>query len=188
MVGDSRQGPRQGFDAVLTDINNEKQAALPAKSWTFCRSPRSSAARRFDRSCGPTGQIVNLKKGQFLSPAEMGQVAAKARRARVKNYLLTERGDHLWLQQSSGRHALDSHHATLQFSGDFRRDPFGGKSPGGGGDKSSLLYCTGPRGLIAGRGPVPVQIHADRTIYHRRRPATAPNGSRRKSPENRGVA
>jgi 2-dehydro-3-deoxyphosphooctonate aldolase (KDO 8-P synthase) len=39
-----------------------------------------------------TGQIVNLKKGQFLSPAEMGQVAAKARRAGAKKILLTERG------------------------------------------------------------------------------------------------
>jgi 2-dehydro-3-deoxyphosphooctonate aldolase (KDO 8-P synthase) len=39
-----------------------------------------------------TGQIVNLKKGQFLSPAEMGQVVEKARRAGAEKILLTERG------------------------------------------------------------------------------------------------
>ena len=40
-----------------------------------------------------TGKIVNLKKGQFLSPAEMGQVVEKARRAPGgKKLLVTERG------------------------------------------------------------------------------------------------
>jgi len=35
---------------------------------------------------------VNLKKGQFLSPAEMGQVVEKARSAGANKLLLTERG------------------------------------------------------------------------------------------------
>jgi 2-dehydro-3-deoxyphosphooctonate aldolase (KDO 8-P synthase) len=35
---------------------------------------------------------VNIKKGQFLSPAEMGQVVEKARRAGAEKILLTERG------------------------------------------------------------------------------------------------
>jgi 2-dehydro-3-deoxyphosphooctonate aldolase (KDO 8-P synthase) len=39
-----------------------------------------------------TGKIVNLKKGQFLSPNEMGRVAEKARLAGAKKILLTERG------------------------------------------------------------------------------------------------
>jgi 2-dehydro-3-deoxyphosphooctonate aldolase (KDO 8-P synthase) len=39
-----------------------------------------------------TGQIVNLKKGQFLSSAEMGQVVEKARRSGANKILLTERG------------------------------------------------------------------------------------------------
>jgi 2-dehydro-3-deoxyphosphooctonate aldolase (KDO 8-P synthase) len=39
-----------------------------------------------------TGQIINIKKGQFLSPAEMGQVVAKARAAGAEKILLTERG------------------------------------------------------------------------------------------------
>ena len=39
-----------------------------------------------------TGRIVNLKKGQFLSPNEMGRVAEKARLAGGGKILLTERG------------------------------------------------------------------------------------------------
>ena len=39
-----------------------------------------------------TGRIVNVKKGQFLSPEEMGQVAAKAEAAGGKRLMLTERG------------------------------------------------------------------------------------------------
>ena len=39
-----------------------------------------------------TGKIVNLKKGQFLSPAEMAQVARKATAAGGKKLILTERG------------------------------------------------------------------------------------------------
>ena len=39
-----------------------------------------------------TGKIVNLKKGQFLSPQEMGQVVEKAVSAGGRKILLTERG------------------------------------------------------------------------------------------------
>jgi 2-dehydro-3-deoxyphosphooctonate aldolase (KDO 8-P synthase) len=39
-----------------------------------------------------TGKIVNLKKGQFLSPAEMGEVVRKAREAGGQKILVTERG------------------------------------------------------------------------------------------------
>ncbi len=39
-----------------------------------------------------TGKIVNIKKGQFLSPKEMGNVAQKASAAGGRKILLTERG------------------------------------------------------------------------------------------------
>src|SRR5204862_3965774 len=38
------------------------------------------------------GKIVDLKKGQFLSPLEMEQVVAKAKQAGAKRILVTERG------------------------------------------------------------------------------------------------
>jgi 2-dehydro-3-deoxyphosphooctonate aldolase (KDO 8-P synthase) len=39
-----------------------------------------------------TGKIVNMKKGQFLSPQEMGQVLKKAASAGGQKLLVTERG------------------------------------------------------------------------------------------------
>ena len=110
---------------VLTDIHTETQAAIAGEVVDILQIP-AFLCRQTDliEAAALTGQIVNLKKGQFLSPAEMGQVAAKARRAGAKNPAHRTRHD-FWLQQSRGRHALDSHHATPRFSGDFRRDPFG---------------------------------------------------------------
>jgi 2-dehydro-3-deoxyphosphooctonate aldolase (KDO 8-P synthase) len=60
-----------------------------AKWWTSCKSPRQTD---LIEAAATTGQIVNIKKGQFLSPVEMGQVVDKARRAGAEKILLTERG------------------------------------------------------------------------------------------------
>jgi 2-dehydro-3-deoxyphosphooctonate aldolase (KDO 8-P synthase) len=45
-----------------------------------------------------TNKIVNIKKGQFLSPHDMINVANKVIDSGNKNILLTERGDNFWLQ------------------------------------------------------------------------------------------
>ncbi len=78
---------------VLTDIHTETQAAIVGEVVDILQIP-AFLCRQTDliEAAALTGQIVNLKKGQFLSPAEMGQVVAKARRAGAKKILLTERG------------------------------------------------------------------------------------------------
>ena len=78
---------------VLTDIHTETQAAVAGEVVDILQIP-AFLCRQTDliEAAATTGQIVNLKKGQFLSPAEMGQVVAKARSAGAKRILLTERG------------------------------------------------------------------------------------------------
>jgi len=78
---------------VLTDIHSEAQATVVGEVVDILQIP-AFLCRQTDliEAAALTGRIVNLKKGQFLSPAEMGQVAAKARRAGAKKILLTERG------------------------------------------------------------------------------------------------
>jgi 2-dehydro-3-deoxyphosphooctonate aldolase (KDO 8-P synthase) len=78
---------------VLTDIHNEAQAAAAGQVVDILQIP-AFLCRQTDliEAAGATGKIVNLKKGQFLSPAEMGQVAEKAKLAGTKKILLTERG------------------------------------------------------------------------------------------------
>jgi 2-dehydro-3-deoxyphosphooctonate aldolase (KDO 8-P synthase) len=78
---------------VLTDIHTEMQAAVAGEVVDILQIP-AFLCRQTDliETAALTGQILNLKKGQFLSPAEMGQVVKKARRAGAKKILLTERG------------------------------------------------------------------------------------------------
>jgi len=78
---------------VLTDVHNEEQAAAAGLIVDILQIP-AFLCRQTDliEAAVATGKIVNLKKGQFLSPTEMGRVAEKARLAGGKYILLTERG------------------------------------------------------------------------------------------------
>jgi 2-dehydro-3-deoxyphosphooctonate aldolase (KDO 8-P synthase) len=78
---------------VLTDVHTETQAFLAAEVVDVLQIP-AFLCRQTDLidAAARTGIIVNLKKGQFLSPQEMGQVVAKAQSAGAKKILVTERG------------------------------------------------------------------------------------------------
>ncbi len=78
---------------VLTDVHNEVQAANAGDVVDILQIPAFLCRQTdlIDAAVG-TRRIVNLKKGQFLSPAEMGRVAEKASLAGGKKILLTERG------------------------------------------------------------------------------------------------
>jgi 2-dehydro-3-deoxyphosphooctonate aldolase (KDO 8-P synthase) len=78
---------------VLTDVHNETQAAVAGRVVDIVQIP-ALLCRQTDliEAAALTGKILNLKKGPFLSPAEMGRVAEKARNAGAKRILLTERG------------------------------------------------------------------------------------------------
>jgi 2-dehydro-3-deoxyphosphooctonate aldolase (KDO 8-P synthase) len=78
---------------VLTDVHTEDQAMAAAEVVDILQIP-AFLCRQTDliRAAVQTGKIVNLKKGQFLSPAEMGQVVQKAREAGGRRLLVTERG------------------------------------------------------------------------------------------------
>jgi 2-dehydro-3-deoxyphosphooctonate aldolase (KDO 8-P synthase) len=78
---------------VLTDVHTEAQAVSAAEVVDILQIP-AFLCRQTDLIAAAvrTGKIVNLKKGQFLSPAEMGQVVDKAKSAGGKRLLVTERG------------------------------------------------------------------------------------------------
>jgi len=85
---------REEFDVpVLTDVHTEEQATLAGEVVDILQIP-AFLCRQTDliEASVATGKIVNLKKGQFLSPQEMGRVAEKAGLAGAKKILLTERG------------------------------------------------------------------------------------------------
>jgi 2-dehydro-3-deoxyphosphooctonate aldolase (KDO 8-P synthase) len=78
---------------VLTDVHTETQAAVAGEVVDMLQIP-AFLCRQTDliEAAACTGRIVNLKKGQFLSPPEMGQVIAKAKSAGARRILVTERG------------------------------------------------------------------------------------------------
>ena len=78
---------------VLTDIHEPAQAAVAAKVVDILQVP-AFLARQTDLlvACGRTGRIVNVKKGQFMSPQEMGLAVEKVRSCGNDNVMLTERG------------------------------------------------------------------------------------------------
>ena len=157
---------------VLTDVHTETQAAIAGEVVDILQIP-AFLCRQTDliEAAAITGRIINLKKGQFLSPDEMGQVAEKARRAGAKKILLTERGTTFGynnlvadmrsipiLKRSGFPVIFDATHSV--------------QLPGGGGDKSSgqrefapvLARCAlaaGANGLFIETHPRPEHALSD---------------------------
>ena len=79
--------------ALLTDVHEPAQAAMAAEVVDVLQVP-AFLARQTDllAACGASGRSVNIKKGQFMSPAEMGNAVAKVRGAGTSQVWLTERG------------------------------------------------------------------------------------------------
>jgi 2-dehydro-3-deoxyphosphooctonate aldolase (KDO 8-P synthase) len=78
---------------VLTDIHESYQAAPVAEVVDVLQIP-AFLCRQTDLllAAAQTGKAINVKKGQFLSPPEMKNVAKKLESGGARNILLTERG------------------------------------------------------------------------------------------------
>jgi 2-dehydro-3-deoxyphosphooctonate aldolase (KDO 8-P synthase) len=78
---------------VLTDVHEPNQVPLAAKVVDILQVP-AFLARQTDLlvACGKTRCTVNIKKGQFMSPQEMGNAVAKVKHAGNDQIILTERG------------------------------------------------------------------------------------------------
>jgi 2-dehydro-3-deoxyphosphooctonate aldolase (KDO 8-P synthase) len=157
---------------VLTDVHTVEQTTSAAGVADILQIP-AFLCRQTDliTAAVRTGKIVNLKKGQFLSPEEMGEVANKAKAAGGKKLLLTERGT------TFGYHNLVADMRSIPI---LRRFGFpvifdathSVQLPGAGGDKSSgqrefapvLARCAlaaGANGIFLETHPQPDQALSD---------------------------
>ncbi len=150
---------------VLTDVHTEAQAEAAAQVADILQIP-AFLCRQTDLIAAAvrTGKIVNIKKGQFLSPEEMGQVIGKAQNAGGRKLLLTERGT------TFGYHNLVADMRSIPI---MRRFGFpvifdathSVQLPGGGGDRSSgqrefapvLARCA----VAAGANGVFIETHPE---------------------------
>jgi 2-dehydro-3-deoxyphosphooctonate aldolase (KDO 8-P synthase) len=78
---------------ILTDIHEASQAAPVAEVVDVLQIP-AFLSRQTDLliAAGKTGRVVNLKKGQFLSPWEMANAVEKVAKTGNEKIFLTERG------------------------------------------------------------------------------------------------
>ncbi|HEY0181801.1 MAG TPA: 3-deoxy-8-phosphooctulonate synthase [Rhodopila sp.] len=78
---------------VLTDVHAPDQCAIAAQAVDVLQIP-AFLCRQTDLllAAGETGRAINVKKGQFLAPWDMANVAAKIASTGNDNILLCERG------------------------------------------------------------------------------------------------
>ncbi|MCC8153435.1 MAG: 3-deoxy-8-phosphooctulonate synthase [Tannerellaceae bacterium] len=78
---------------TVTDIHENEEAAMAAKYVDILQIP-AFLCRQTDLlvAAAETGKIVNIKKGQFLSPGSMQFAVQKVIDAGNKNVMITERG------------------------------------------------------------------------------------------------
>lgn len=86
---------KKEFDVpVLTDIHTPQEAAIAAEVVDIIQIP-AFLSRQTDIliEAAKTGKIVNIKKGQFLSPQQIIQSAQKVEKSGNDKILITERGN-----------------------------------------------------------------------------------------------
>jgi 2-dehydro-3-deoxyphosphooctonate aldolase (KDO 8-P synthase) len=150
---------------VLTDVHTEKQATMAGEVLDILQIP-AFLCRQTDliRAAVSTGKIVNIKKGQFLSPTEMGQVVKKAAEAGAQKLMVTERGT------TFGYNNLVADMRSIPIMKSFGIPVIFDAThsvqlPGGGGDKSSgqrefapvLARCA----IAAGADGVFIETHPE---------------------------
>jgi 2-dehydro-3-deoxyphosphooctonate aldolase (KDO 8-P synthase) len=78
---------------VVTDVHEPGQCAIVAEAVDVLQIP-AYLCRQTDLlvAAAKTGRVVNIKKGQFLAPWDMANVAQKCAQAGNENLMLCERG------------------------------------------------------------------------------------------------
>lgn len=122
---------------VTTDIHSPEEAEIAAEYIDVLQIP-AFLCRQTDliRAAAETGRVVNVKKGQFLAPWDMKNVAKKLERFGCKKFFFTERGVSFgynnlvadmrslyWLREGGYLVMFDATHSVQR--------------PGGAGDKTS---------------------------------------------------
>jgi 2-dehydro-3-deoxyphosphooctonate aldolase (KDO 8-P synthase) len=122
---------------VTTDIHSPEQAEIAAPYIDLLQIP-AFLCRQTDLilAAGATGRAVNVKKGQFLAPWDVKNIAVKLEASGCKNFCFTERGTTFgynnlvadmrsipWMQEQGYAVIFDATHSVQR--------------PGGGGDTTS---------------------------------------------------
>ncbi len=150
---------------ILTDVHTPEEAQEASAVADVLQIP-AFLCRQTDLllTAAKTGRVVNVKKGQFLSPAEMKNVAEKIASTGNKGILLTERGTFF------GYNALVNDFRAIPIMKEFGypvifdathsvQQP-GGQGKSSGGDRR-FVPTLASAGVAAGADGVFMEVHED---------------------------
>jgi len=149
----------------LTDIHLPEQAASAAETADVLQIP-AFLCRQTDllAAAARTGATINVKKGQFLSPSEMGYVAKKLESAGAKEIWQTERGttfgyQNLVVDMRSFAMMAEHGHPTVMDATHSVQLPGGAGGVSGG--KREYVPTLARAALAAGADGVFLETHPD---------------------------
>jgi len=122
---------------VTTDVHTETEAMIAGEFVDVLQIP-AFLCRQTDliKAAAETGRVVNVKKGQFLAPWDVKNIATKLREFENPNFFFTERGTTFgynnlvadmrslyWIREAGFHVVFDATHSVQR--------------PGGGGDTTA---------------------------------------------------
>jgi len=148
---------------VTTDVHSPEEAVAAAEFIDILQIP-AFLCRQTDLiiAAGGTGRAVNVKKGQFLAPWDVRNIAVKLDEAGCLKYFFTERGTTFgynnlvadmrsiyWMQELNYRVVFDATHSVQR--------------PGGAGDRTAgdgiLAPVLGRAAVAAGCDGIFIETH-----------------------------
>lgn len=116
---------------VTTDVHSPEEAETAAEFIDLLQIP-AFLCRQTDliTAAARTGRAVNVKKGQFLAPWDVGNIAEKLRESGCENFFFTERGTTFgyqnlvadmrslyWIREQGHRVVFDATHSVQRPGG-----------------------------------------------------------------------
>jgi 2-dehydro-3-deoxyphosphooctonate aldolase (KDO 8-P synthase) len=148
---------------VTTDVHSPAEAEIAGEFIDLLQIP-AFLCRQTDllKAAAQTGRVINVKKGQFLAPWDVGQIAEKLERFRARGFLFTERGTTFgynnlvadmrslaWIREAGYRVIFDATHSVQR--------------PGSAGDKTggdaSLAPVLARAATAAGCDGIFMEVH-----------------------------
>jgi len=152
---------------VLTDVHTEQQVAEVAAVVDVLQTPAFLCRQTdFIMACAKSGKPVNIKKGQFMAPADMRNVVQKAREANGNedNIMVCERGVsfgyNTLVSDMRGLAIMRETHCPVVFDATHSV-----QQPGGQGDKSGgqreYVPVLARAAVASGIAGIFMETHAD---------------------------
>lgn len=150
---------------VLTDVHSENEATIAADYTDVLQIP-AFLCRQTDLlvAAARTGKVVNIKKGQFVSPEAMIFAVEKVRESGNNNVILTERGTTFGYQDLvvdfRGIQIMQKFHVPVVL--DITHSlQVPNRSSGTSGGKPEFIETLAKAGIAAGADGIFLETHPD---------------------------